>query len=76
MNIFELVRTALESLWSNKMRSVLTMLGVIIGVASVVALLAIGGGVSDSISNQIQGIVSTPDDFARPVSSGRPPHHR
>ena len=58
MNIFELVRTALESLWSNKMRSVLTMLGVIIGVASVVALLAIGGGVSDSISNQIQGIGS------------------
>jgi putative ABC transport system permease protein len=58
MNIIELVRTALESLWSNKMRSLLTMLGVIIGVASVVALLAIGGGVSDSISDQIQGIGS------------------
>ena len=42
MNIFETVRTALESLASNKLRTILTMLGVIIGVASVVSLLSIG----------------------------------
>ena len=41
----ESVRIALESLRSNKLRTVLTMLGIIIGVWSVVSLLAVGNGV-------------------------------
>ena len=56
MNLFETIRTALESLSSNKLRTLLTMLGVIIGVASVVALLSIGAGVSGLISDSIKGI--------------------
>jgi putative ABC transport system permease protein len=52
--LIEVVRIALSSLLSNKVRSLLTMLGVIIGVASVVALLAIGSGASSAITSQIQ----------------------
>ena len=56
MNISESFLTSLDSLLANKMRSVLTMLGVIIGVAAVIALLSIGNGVSASITDEIQSI--------------------
>ncbi|MBI4673289.1 MAG: ABC transporter permease [Chloroflexi bacterium] len=52
----EIVRTAFDSLMANRVRSFLTMLGVIIGVASVVALMALGAGASNSITSQIQSI--------------------
>ncbi len=58
MSILETFRTALESLTANKLRTMLTMLGVIIGVGSVVALLSIGAGVSANITGRIQGIGS------------------
>ena len=54
MNITESFYTALDSLLANKMRSILTMLGVIIGVAAVIALMSIGNGVSASITGEIQ----------------------
>ncbi|MEN8171595.1 MAG: ABC transporter permease [Chloroflexota bacterium] len=47
---------ALESLMANKMRSSLTMLGIIIGVAAVIAMLALGTGAQDSIIGEIEGI--------------------
>jgi len=56
MDPFESLLTALDSLWASKMRSLLTMLGVIIGVGAVIALMAIGNGFSDSITGQIQSI--------------------
>ncbi len=56
VSLAEVARLAVGSLLSNKVRSLLTMLGVIIGVASVVALLAIGNGASASITGQIQSI--------------------
>lgn len=52
----EIARTAFDSLLANRVRSFLTMLGVIIGVASVVALMALGDGASQSITSQIQSI--------------------
>jgi putative ABC transport system permease protein len=52
------LRVAVKSLQSNKMRSALTMLGVIIGVAAVIAMLAVGTGASRRISDQIQSIGS------------------
>ena len=58
MNILESLRVAFRGLASNKMRSILTMLGIIIGVAAVIALMSIGEGVSVSITQQIQGIGS------------------
>ncbi len=51
-----LVRESLDSLLANKGRALLTMLGVIIGVASVVALMALGNGASREITGQVQSI--------------------
>jgi putative ABC transport system permease protein len=50
------MRTALRALTVNKMRSILTMLGVIIGVTSVVALMSIGYGVQNSITSNFEGM--------------------
>src|SRR5512141_691551 len=49
-----LVRESLDSLLANKGRALLTMLGVIIGVASVVALMALGNGASAEITGQVE----------------------
>src|SRR5437899_9885853 len=53
---WEVVRIAIESLVANKTRSLLTMLGVIIGVASVVALLSVGQGASAAITGQVSAL--------------------
>jgi putative ABC transport system permease protein len=50
----ENLRIALRALRANKMRSVLTMLGIVIGVATVVALVAIGNGATSAITSEIQ----------------------
>ncbi len=47
---------ALESLTSNKLRSGLTILGIVIGVGAVIAMMAIGAGAENSITGQIQGV--------------------
>jgi putative ABC transport system permease protein len=52
-NVFEIYRVALLALRRNPMRTVLTMLGVIIGVGCVVAMVAIGQGASAAIQSQI-----------------------
>jgi len=56
--IWESVKIALSSLRANKLRTILTMLGIIIGVASVVALMAIGNGAQVAITSQISSIGS------------------
>ncbi len=56
MNLHESLSSALRSLRANKVRSSLTMLGVIIGVAAVVAMLSIGQGAQASITSQIQSM--------------------
>ena len=53
MNISNLFKIALKALNNNKMRCFLTMLGIIIGVGSVITMLAIGQGSKDSIKKQI-----------------------
>jgi putative ABC transport system permease protein len=58
MDLAESIFTAFDSLMTHKLRAILTMLGVIIGVAAVIALLSIGNGVSASIEEQIQGFGS------------------
>jgi putative ABC transport system permease protein len=70
VNLGEVVRVAFDSLSANKTRSALTMLGVIIGVASVVALLSLGNGAQASITNQITSI-GTNLIFLVPGSSTR-----
>ena len=58
MNLLESLRIALRALNANKVRSALTMLGVIIGVAAVILLVAIGTGVQDEITGQVEGLGS------------------
>lgn len=53
---FESVLMAWSSIISNKMRSLLTMLGIIIGVAAVIALMSIGYGVQSSIESNISSL--------------------
>jgi len=53
MKILNLIKIALKALVNNKMRGFLTMLGIIIGVASVITMLAIGQGSKKSIQSQI-----------------------
>lgn len=53
MHISNLLKIALRAISANKMRSFLTMLGIIIGVASVIAMLAIGQGSKQSIQKNI-----------------------
>ncbi len=56
MNIKNLLKAAVRSLAKNKMRTFLTMLGIIIGVASVITMLAIGQGSRESIQAQISSL--------------------
>jgi putative ABC transport system permease protein len=56
MSLIQVLVEALESLNANKMRSGLTILGIVIGVGAVIAMLAIGQGAQDSITGTISGI--------------------
>jgi putative ABC transport system permease protein len=58
MNLPEAMKVSTRALYKNKMRSVLTGLGVIIGIAAVVALVSIGQGVSKKIESQISALGS------------------
>lgn len=53
MNVFNLLKIALRAIWSNKFRSFLSMLGIIIGVAAVIIMMAIGQGSKESIRKNI-----------------------
>lgn len=56
MEITETIRIALNALKSNKLRAGLTMLGIIIGISSVILLIAIGNGLKTYITDQLEGL--------------------
>ena len=56
MNLIESFKIAIASILSNKFRSFLTMLGLIIGISSVVTIIAIGNGSQSSIENQLESL--------------------
>ncbi len=56
MNLVNIIRVAFRALARNKMRSALTMLGVIIGVAAVIAMVSIGQGAQASVAEQIASV--------------------
>ena len=56
MLILANVRTALEQLWSNKMRSVLTVLGIVIAVASTITVVSVVSGFTGYVANFLQGL--------------------
>ena len=56
MFFLENIRSALDAIWSNKLRSGLTMLGIMIGVASVVLMVAIGRGAQKQVTERIESM--------------------
>ena len=51
----EAIRIALQSLWANKLRSVLTLIGMVIGVASVIMVMTLVAGVNKFVATKIYG---------------------
>jgi putative ABC transport system permease protein len=58
MNLFVPVRIALRALAANTLRSILTMLGIIIGVAAVITMIAVGNGATERVQAQMKGLGS------------------
>ncbi|WP_311547868.1 ABC transporter permease [Paenibacillus baekrokdamisoli] len=56
LNISQAFRMAFKSILANKMRSLLTMLGIIIGVAAVIALVGVGQGTTKNVTDQVQSL--------------------
>jgi putative ABC transport system permease protein len=58
MNTLAALRSALRALASNKLRSMLTMLGIIIGVGAVITMIAVGQGATQRVQEQLKGLGS------------------
>ncbi|NLW43904.1 MAG: FtsX-like permease family protein [Syntrophomonadaceae bacterium] len=74
MNFWEMIKMAMENIWANRMRSALTVLGIIIGVMSVIMVVSIGQGGKARILREMEGIGtnifgvyigSTDDDYEK-----------
>ena len=66
MNFAALLRIALRALAVNKLRSALTMLGIVIGVGAVIVMIAVGAGAQARVEEQIRALGSN----TRPEASG------
>src|ERR1022692_2861004 len=53
MQFSEALKLALQSLWANKLRSILTLLGVVIGVASVITVVTLTNGAKEFVTSKI-----------------------
>ncbi|MFL5158844.1 MAG: ABC transporter permease, partial [Microvirga sp.] len=58
MRLIEAIRSALSAIVANALRSLLTMLGIVIGVAAVIAMVAIGSGARNLVDSQIRSLGS------------------
>jgi len=72
MNAILSIREALGSLVANKLRSSLTILGIVIGVAAVIAMTAIGRGATSSVTSSIEGIGTNLISISSGPSAGTP----
>ena len=59
MLLGEIIRVAFASLRANKLRSLLTMLGIVIGVAAVIAMVALGNGAANAVKDRIARLGTT-----------------
>jgi ABC-type antimicrobial peptide transport system permease subunit len=74
VKIWEFFGAALETMWSNRMRSILTMIGIIIGTAAVISIFALGQSASSSIRSSLaqfgnQGILFFPGGGTRTLKT-------
>jgi putative ABC transport system permease protein len=89
MQFSEAVKLALQSLWANKLRSVLTLIGVVMGVASVIMVITLTNTANNYMGTKLSGygadvftiardgLIFGPDDYARsPTTASRPPTPR
>ena len=76
MQLIEAFKLALQSLWANKLRSILTLIGVVMGVASVIMVITLGTGANRYVSTKLSGygadvftvtkmssVIFTPEEF-------------
>ena len=71
MNLLTILVTALSSLGSNKLRTILALLGIVIGVAAVISTMSIGRGTQEVITSRIQSL-GTNLLFIRPAPGTDP----
>ena len=76
MNLTTLIKEAMRSITSNKIRSFLTMLGIFIGVGAVIAMMSIGEGAQNTITNSLsslgtQTLYLSPGNFTENVRNAR-----
>ena len=57
MFIFEIIRVAFSSLMAGKVRALLTMLGIIVGIGAVIAVIALGKGAQRAVEEKIASMV-------------------
>ena len=58
MIVFSMIQSALMALLTNKLRTALTMLGIVIGVSAVIALMAAGQGAKAGVTKEVSGLGS------------------
>ncbi len=71
MSLFDNLKVAIGGISSNKLRSVLTTLGVLIGVAAVIILVAVGTGSSQAVESQINQLGTNMDALIQKLESIR-----
>lgn len=73
MSFFEILHIAIKSLVKNKARTILTMLGIIIGVGAVITMMGIGSGAQQTVNDQIEemgtNVVSITSNFTKSIAS-------
>lgn len=69
---FEVAKMAFESLLANKVRTFLSMLGIIIGVTTVIAVFAVGQGAQDAVNEQFEGLSAKTVIVSSMMMGGRP----
>lgn len=72
MNFIENLKMALESIKGNKLRSFLTMLGIIIGISSVITIVSLGQGGKNSINNQFEKLGAATVNIGIDVTKAQP----
>lgn len=76
MNVLEIIRIALSAIWANKMRSFLTMLGIIIGISSVMTITTLGQAARMDIQNEFSSYGLNRADVLLNWDSQNPPLYR
>ena len=74
MLLFENIQLALNGLRANKMRALLTMLGIIIGIGSVIAIMTVAGSMTNSITTSMQSMGAN-NITVRCADAHVPPNH-